>query len=60
MYERIRKALEEAFLAGVWYGNEGHPVRQTELEAELVARDKMRELLRDDDIITKKMLRRGS
>ena len=55
-YDRIRKALEEAFLAGVWYGN----AKPIELQAELVARDKMQELLQDDTIITRKMLRRGS
>ncbi len=55
MYDRIRKALEEAFLAGVWYGNAKRPG----LQAELVARVKLQELLQDDDIITKKMIGRG-
>ncbi len=54
-YDRIRKALVEAFLAGVWYGTAKRPG----LQAELVARVKMQEILQDDDIITKKMLGRG-
>ena len=54
-YERIKRALEEAFLAGVWYGNAKRP----EIQAEIVARDKIRELLQDDSVITKKMVSVG-